>query len=347
MKMKKFISAIAAIAMVSTSLVSVSAAVKVEYIADYEMDIITEMPTADELLARRPSVAIKVEKLADQAAVKTETGDNGFAIKTKNYDVYKLTHTFTDIGALANGYDMDINTKWAGVANYTVAMDLRANGANVIYGTDGKEIYKINAEQMDGGTASAGLDKTWVDVNDSTRYNRYTVQWQCNTATTNPYPKFDSSNTSYVEDPTLSLVHYMVLAKGSSFELTANDVSAKVIYNLSGEAIPNNSVAVPAKITFGEVTPPAPAETKVVLSDKMNLEKNDVIGAAWDVTIENYDSEKDYMVTLKDGEEVRGGKAVALTGLNTVTEVEGDVSFALLVELSKARPALELAIEIQ
>lgn len=118
------------------------------------------------------------------------------------------------------------------------------------------------------------------------------------------------------------------------------DKDKKPSYTVNGEAA--------TTVTFGaEQGGEEPAETEVVVSEKIDLESNGVIGAAWDVTIKNFDSAKDYMAKFVDaesGEERIGGEKAI--DVSEFAETEGDLGFAVIMRLTTARNvALSIAIK--
>lgn len=94
------------------------------------------------------------------------------------------------------------------------------------------------------------------------------------------------------------------------------------------------------------IVPPTPVED-IVISDRIDLTADGNIGAAWDVTINEFDSTKSYVASftnLDDAEDTRDAKAIA--GLDTIAETEGGVNFAVLLYLNQARNvALSIAAE--
>ena len=77
-----------------------------------------------------------------------------------------------------------------------------------------------------------------------------------------------------------------------------------------------------------------PAVTEVVVSEKMDIEGNGVAGAAWDVTIKNFDSAKAYMATFTnlDNGEVKGDEAEEID-VSAFAETTGDLGFAVIMKL--------------
>lgn len=88
--------------------------------------------------------------------------------------------------------------------------------------------------------------------------------------------------------------------------------------------------------------------TEVVTSDKIDLEAADgVKGAAWDVTIKNFDSAKAYMATFTnlDNGEVRRGYSDEID-VSAFAETTGDVSFAVIMKLlTVTNVGLDIAIQ--
>lgn len=88
--------------------------------------------------------------------------------------------------------------------------------------------------------------------------------------------------------------------------------------------------------------------TEVVTSDKIDLEAADgVKGAAWDVTIKNFDSAKAYMATFTnlDNGEVRRGYSDEID-VSKFAETTGDVSFAVIMKLlTVTNVGLDIAIQ--
>jgi hypothetical protein len=122
--------------------------------------------------------------------------------------------------------------------------------------------------------------------------------------------------------------------------------SPKVLGDDSGEAGWVGNLGIEKDEPIPEPDP-EPAVTEVVVSDTIDLEAGDAIGAAWDVTIKNFDSAKKYVTTFtdKDTEEVRENGYKELN-LDAYAETEGDLGFAVILKLNAARNvALSIAIQ--
>lgn len=118
------------------------------------------------------------------------------------------------------------------------------------------------------------------------------------------------------------------------------DALGNISYTVDGEAA--------TTVTFGKEEVIVPPTTEVVLSDKIDLEAADgVKGAAWDVTIKNFDSEKAYMATFTnlDNGEVRRGYSDEID-VSAFAETTGDVSFAVIMKLlTVTNVGLDIAIQ--
>lgn len=124
---------------------------------------------------------------------------------------------------------------------------------------------------------------------------------------------------------------------------TKDIIGDLITYTVNGEAA---TTVTFGKEEGGEIDPPA--ETEVVTSEKIDLVAEDgVKGAAWDVTIKNFDSAKAYMATFTnlDTDEVRRGQADEID-VSKFAETTGDVSFAVIMKLlTVTNVGLDIAIQ--
>jgi hypothetical protein len=159
----------------------------------------------------------------------------------------------------------------------------------------------------------------------------------------------DAYVTSFVVTTTGDVTGSVVASyKISSFESNSGtgtqdytNALGNVSYTVNGEA--GNVVSLAAEGGEDEEK-----VTEVVLSDKIDLEAADgVKGAAWDVTIKNFDSEKAYMATFTnlDNGEVRRGYSDEID-VSKFAETTGDVSFAVIMKLlTVTNVGLDIAIQ--
>lgn len=345
MKLNKIISTIAAIAMLSTSLVSVSAETAIELVDD-GVKVVGTMPSLAEVEARKPVLTFEnVTELADYDAVKAAAG-TAFANKTKKdtlaqkYDVYQVTLKFSDIGALVNGYD----DSW----EYASYIGVKTINFSVNPGETGFMGHVKTTAQLADGTFKCAQD---------TETGYYNFIWSASDAG-NPYPSYDTAaegDASYVKDQPIEFVTFFAFPEGKVVTLKPEnyfDVFVNYMCNCKGEIGLANCVAeVPASYTFGEED--EPKEMEVTVADKrFDLDINDdtvADGYAWEVLITNYDSTKTLSAKFTDAETglPRAGKEkTEITGLAAAAETDGSIEFVALLQLSQARNVnFEIVVE--
>lgn len=89
-----------------------------------------------------------------------------------------------------------------------------------------------------------------------------------------------------------------------------------------------------------------PVEPSVRVSDKIDVAAGSIVGAAWDVTIQNFDSAKAYVAKFTDeatGTSRDEGKAIDVAA---IAETTGDVSFAVILKLTADRN-VALTVDVQ
>lgn len=330
MKFSKIISAFAAVTMLLANLVTVNAAeaVTTTFNESEGIEVITSLPTREDVKLRTPSVSLSVADEPFETKAKLRTATNAtFANNFDLADFYQVTATFSNLGILANGFDNDINRVYVGLANMTVKLD----SEGILYsGTK-------TAQLDDSGEMSCGIKQgtTMTTAN-------YIA------SSTNPYPYYDEENfvDSVVDesnDP-VAVTFVVGIEKGGSVTVPASKMSSFVMYATTGSKTDDIDIAITEDLVIGKATA---AEPNAVIT-KVNLAEG-TMGAAWDVTIENYDSEKDYVATFtaEDAKPEEAKPAIPLTSLDTVAETDGNISFAVLLKLTKARTGLTLGIEIK
>lgn len=215
--------------------------------------------------------------------------------------------------------------------------------------------YKMNFDNLEnvtgvysieGFTANSSVEKT---LNGMKNYDDVTLA----------YPVSSNDNDDVVTANSVAIHTYVVTTCGevvgtpvaqfkiSSFAKSSQtgtqdftDALGNITYTVNGEAA--------TTVTFGKEEVIDPPTTEVVLSDKIDLEAADgVKGAAWDVTIKNFDSAKAYMATFTnlDNGEVRRGYSDEID-VSKFAETTGDVSFAVIMKLlTVTNVGLDIAIQ--
>lgn len=225
----------------------------------------------------------------------------------------------------------------------------RRNGVILMYAG-----YKMNFDNLDnvagvysieGFTANSATEKT---LNGLKNYDDPAAA----------YPVSSSTNSTEVTATDLNIHTYIVTVTDdvvgtpvAEFKITefvesssvaSQNFSDTIEYTVNGEAA--------TTVTFAADKGGEDEEkvTEVVTSDKIDLEAADgVKGAAWDVTIKNFDSAKAYMATFTnlDNGEVRRGYSDEID-VSKFAETTGDVSFAVIMKLlTVTNVGLDIAIQ--
>jgi hypothetical protein len=313
--MKKIISLLATIAMMATMVTSVSAA-EIDNNAPVTETVITEI-TAEEFES-------------DWVGEALPEGQKAYLVEA--------TATGLDLSVVRAGSTAAAKKKRTGVllmmAEYELIFDSVDNVA-AVYGVDG--IAGFTSEPKKAYAIALGT-------------NTITGAYPTTTDTaTTAVTAEDAYVTAFVVTTT-GPVNGTVKAsyKVSSFDSDSqtgtkdfNNELGNVAYTVNGEA----GKAVTLGAAGGEDEEKV---TEVVTSDKIDLEAaNGVKGAAWDVTIKNFDSEKAYMATFTnlDNGEVRRGYSDEID-VSKFAETTGDVSFAVIMKLlTVTNVGLDIAIQ--
>lgn len=313
--MKKIISLLASIAMLATMVTSVSAA---------------------SLATNAPSVDTYVEEMeaAAYAEMVGEPLPDGCAAYIVSADVTGL-----DLSNIRGGSGFQDKKLRTGVL-------LMAAGYDIVWDSDENIVAVMPMD--DGIAASGGAIKsaflaTKVTEGIPTTSDSATTAETATEAHLNAYIVVVSGE---VTGTVTGEAKISVYDKNNQTE-TKNYYAADCAYTVNGEA----GKVVTLTVAGGEEPPVVPPvdddETKVEVSDKIDLESEGVIGAAWDVVIKNFDSAKSYMTTFTDLDEnvTRDDEAKAID-VSAYAETEGDLGFAVIMRLTAARN-VALTIDVQ
>lgn len=311
--MKKIISLLATIAMMATMVTSVSAA-----------EVANNNPVVDTSFVELTAD----EYLNDWVGEELPEGQKAYLV---------------DINV--SGLDLEV-----ACAGKTNVLKKKRTGVSLMYG--GYELRFdstdniVRVDSMDGIAGGSSVEKTVKALFAPTK-------------ATEGYPTIDDGAAAATATDVM-LYQFVITVKGevtgtpvSEFKVTrfesdaskesqnfGADKDKKPSYTVNGEAA--------TTVTFGKEEVIVPPTTEVVLSDKIDLEAADgVKGAAWDVTIKNFDSEKAYMATFTnlDNGEVRRGYSDEID-VSAFAETTGDVSFAVIMKLlTVTNVGLDIAIQ--
>lgn len=317
MKFNKIISVFAAVAMISASLVTVNAAeaVSVERYTDtdFDLNLLSSLPTRDDVKLRTPTVTLTVDEDPFASKIKLMQATNSdFAKNFDNGDAdfYKVTATFSNLGILANGYDLEFSRAYVGIGDFIVTIDDEA----VMY-SGAKEA------QLTGGKMAAGIKQGTTKT---------TANFHADA--TNPYPTYDADafGDAVVVDTNAPVsVNFVVgIAKGSSVTIPASALAASVGYATTGSKLDYVDLAI-EDLVIGEQPLP-----DIVVENKKTLAS----GFSWDVTIRNFDVAGTYTATFTASD-----VEPLVADLEFLVEADnGTIAFATLLKTDKA--AVELAV---
>lgn len=253
MKVKKIISLLAAVSVLSASIVSVSA------LTIDENGMITDIPANSEISTRNPELSVVATQLTTADEVKA-AGANTKYLKTtgnvNNYDVYKLEVTVSNLGELTNGYDPDYNYAYIGVTNVEVGLAT----------TDIVGSY-VTASQL-SGNAGAGQGT-------QTGKEKYFYVNYASPSVDNPYPVFDKDNgesAEYIKNGSMTINALVSITKGTS--VTISEFAPSVIYQASGgvENVKVTNVTAPESLVLGKSD--VPVESIALNKDEITLDLN-------------------------------------------------------------------------
>lgn len=173
-------------------------------------------------------------------------------------------------------------------------------------------------------------------------------------------PNVNDGSTTVVTATEVLTTEIIVTVKGSVTATVTKEPTAKVTAFTAGAstdtlnfgaAWENHATSTVngeagGSITLGTVTPdpdPEPVEN-IVWTDRMDLEAEDLKGAAWDVTIKKFDSAKTYVATFTNTADSTDIKTRDMD-LSYFAEANGaEVNFVALLKLNKDR-IVDLKVE--
>ena len=342
--MKKLVSLLSAVAMLAMLAVPASAALN--YAPDEDgWYVITEAPTDEEVAAYAPTLKATTTKLETEDDLKAISSavNKKYKSKLASHDIYKVTYDMTDIGTFVNAYDEDYNYAFFGLYDITIGFD-----ASTL--PEGYEVYALNYTLPDGTSAAVGAGVSGVTGLLNVAYTAAGVAYD------SIYPA-RTNDEGIVVDAGTYKAEYILAYPKTDATVTLAFGEAMITYKTTvGTA---NSVPATKNITcdalvFGTVVEPEPEPDpepvlpEVVVSDKMDLAAEGAIGAAWDVTIKNFDSAKKYMATFTDVDTgaVRRDEGAKAIDVSAYAETAGDLGFAVIMNLTAERNvALTIAIQ--
>lgn len=334
--MKKLVSLLSTVAMLAMLAVPASAALN--YAPDEDgWYVITEAPTDEEVAAYAPTLKATTAKLETEADLKAISSavNKKYKSKLASHDIYKVTYDMTDIGTFVNAYDEDYGNAFFGLYNVTIGFDAAELPA-------GYEVYALNYTLPDGstGAASVGVDGATGYLN--ALYTAAGVTYDT------IFPTLSVEEGVVVDAGTFKVEYLLVYPKTDATVTLSLAPSTMITYKTTvgaANSVPATSNITCDDIVLGEVIP---VPTEVVVSDKMDLAADGAIGAAWDVTIKNFDSTKAYMATFTDVAtgEVRRNEGAKAIDVSAYAETSGDLGFAVIMNLTAERNvALSIAIQ--
>lgn len=323
MKMKKFISALAAVAVLSASLVSVSAE---DVIAFESVDVagdgsmmlkcIKSIPTKEEVGARDVQFSVTSKLLTTQEL--TAETNAMFANGAKSFDVYKVTAKYSNLGELANGYLSDMSGN-------TVTVGARAWEFNIKDATPIKK-YSIKGAQFPGGTAKQAV------VNG--KLNSY---YQA-TDTQNPYPVYDAGamgDAEYIANGEVTLDVIIGIEKGTTLTLTPDQYEATFMYTVGLDA--QYAAFTKPTVVIGQVE--VEKDPIEIVGNRYDLDD----GFAWDVQVNKYQPAKTYTATFTDV--TSSEKKVNDFDFSQYVEAQADATFGFVALLKTAKTNVTLSVQ--
>lgn len=308
MKIKKIISLLAAVSVLSASIVSVSA------LTIDKDGMINDIPANSEILTRNPELSVAATQLTTADEVKA-AGANTRFLKTTgnvdNYDVYKLEVTVSNLGELTNGYDPKYEYAYIGVTNLELGFAT----------TDIVGSY-VTGSQL-GGTASAGQGT-------QTGKEKYFYVNYASSSTDNPYPAFDKENgetAEYIENGSMTINALVSIAKGTT--VTISEFAPVVVYQASGgvENVKVTNITAPKSLVLGKADVPAPVIT--VKPDTAEM----ILGNTVELVASN-DQDAKLTYTYKSSSD-----KIATVDVNGVVKAVGEGSATITVSAEGAKPA--------
>lgn len=236
------------------------------------------------------------------------------------------------IAVNASGFDLESkpgtgfggNAKRTGVLLSTVKYQL-------VFEDESKFVMAVG---MDDGLAPAGSNGLFAGAAWSTAPTMYPV-----IANTETAGKQVTANDNVYINTFMLVVSGDVTAtidgEFTVLPVTNNTAGASKVFRNDNNNISYTVNGVAAKtITFGEEPIP---EDEIIWTDRMDLEAGELKGAAWDVTIKEFDSTKTYVATFTNTANAADVKTLDMDLSYFEGEDGAEVGFVALLKLNKDR----------
>lgn len=284
------------------------------------------LPTAEEIQARNPKVAVEVTQLLTDDEVKAATSmlwSRQTPVDT--YDVYKWDVSITDMGGLFAGLDLE-----------TMMAQQKCSllGIELLFGTtDIVKTFVTDEAVLDGvkftGSQHGGLT------------NYYAIGW---TDTTN-YPEYAEAG-EYIENASVSGISLVVaLNKGTEVEIT--DMSGKITYdvgNIQGgayDSINCENVSFPASIEMIPAGEPEPAALDMTVGFEGKYDN----GYVWQANITKGENDIDsFTAKFTAGAETADRAIINVEDMVGKFSGEGTLSFNIGLDTTKTLTGAEFTV---
>ena len=289
-------------------------------------NFVDTLPTAEDIQARNPKVAVDVTQLLTDADVQAATSmlwSKQTPVDT--YDVYKWDVTINDLGALFAG--LDLSTMAEQKMCSLLAIEL-------LFGTtDIAKTYVTNDATLDGVKFTGAQHGAQTDY--------YSIAW----SDTTHYPEYLEEG-AYVENasvPAISLV--VALNKGT--EVTITDMKGKITYdvgNIQGGAYNGyncENVSFPASIEMKpQGSEPVPSELDMTVGFEGKYDN----GYVWEANITQGENAIDSFTAKFTADTEVANRAVTNVADMASKFTGGQLSFNIGLDTTKTLTGAEFTV---